>query len=63
MPDLREAKTEGGRFIYSEAEIGKVSELKVKWYCFAGRVQNAGGSSPKAARNSLAPLSPQLDRW
>lgn len=42
MPDLEEARErglrEGGRFIYNEIEIGKVSELEVKWHCFAARV-------------------------
>ena len=28
----------GGRFIYSEIEIGKVSGLEVKWHGFAGKV-------------------------
>lgn len=55
MPDLGEEK-EGGQVIYSEIEIGKVSELQVKWCCFAGRValqdgQTARGSSLEAAWN------------
>lgn len=55
MPDLGEEK-EGGQVIYSEIEIGKVSELEVKWRCFAGRValqngQNARGGSREAAWN------------
>lgn len=55
MPDLGKAR-EGGYVIYSEIEIGKVSELEVKWHCFAERValqngQYARGSSLEAAWN------------
>lgn len=62
MPDLGE-ESEGGKIIYSEIEIGKVSELEVKWHCFAGRVflqngQNVRGGSLDAAWNLSHPSQP-----
>lgn len=46
MPDLGEEK-EAGQVIYSEIEIGKVSELEVKWRCFAGRVALQNGQNAR----------------
>lgn len=65
MPDLGQARVEGGgRFIYSEIEIGKVSQPEVKWHCFAGRValqngqKNARGGSLWKLSGTCSPPGP-----
>lgn len=40
-------KKEAGQVIYGEIEIGKVSELQVKWRCFAGRVALQNGQNAR----------------
>lgn len=48
MPDLGEVSERGGSAYLYEIEMGKMSELEVKWHCFARRAALEKRLSPKS---------------